>query len=49
MTTHQDINDFSGKLARRLQSIYPSDFSEGHVNRITSLINAVPGYRALME
>lgn len=43
MTTHQDINDFSGKLARRLQSIYPSGFSEGHVNRITSLINDVTG------
>ena len=42
MTTHQDINDFSGKLARRLQSIYSSGFSEGHVNRIISLINAVP-------
>jgi len=39
MTTHQDINDFSGKLARRLQSIYPTCFSEGHVNRIISLIS----------
>lgn len=44
MTTPQDINDFSGKLARRLQSIYASGFSEGHVNRIIGLIDAVaPG------
>jgi len=42
MTTHQDINDFSGMLARRLQSIYSSGFSEGHVNHIISLINAAP-------
>ncbi len=42
MTNHQDINDFSARVARRLQSIYASSFSEGHVNRITSLISAVP-------
>jgi glycosidase len=42
MISHQDINDFSARLARRLQSIYASSFSEGHVNRITSLIRAVP-------
>lgn len=43
MKTHQDINEFSGKLARRLQSIYGAEFSEGHVNRIISLISALPG------
>jgi glycosidase len=47
MTVHQDINDFSGKLARRLQSIYASDFSEGLVNRIISLINVLHDDRSL--
>jgi glycosidase len=42
MITHQDINDFSGKVARRLQSIYGSGFSEGQVNRIISLVRSVP-------
>ena len=42
MTSHQDINDFSARLARRLQSIYASSFREGHVNRITTLISALP-------
>jgi glycosidase len=38
MLFNPDINDFSGKLARRLQSIYPSHFSESYVNRIISLV-----------
>ncbi len=47
MTAHQDINDFSGKVARRLQSIYPAAFSEGLVNRIISLIHAVADNKPL--
>jgi sucrose phosphorylase len=43
MTTHQDIHIFTGNLARRLQSIYAAGFSEGHVNRIISLIREMPG------
>jgi sucrose phosphorylase len=35
----RDINDFSGKLARHLQSIYKSGFNENLVNRILKLIN----------
>jgi glycosidase len=42
MKPHRDINVFSGMLARRLQSIYSSGFSEGQVNRIISLIHAAP-------
>jgi sucrose phosphorylase len=47
MNTHQDIHDFSGRLARRLQSVYSSGFSEGLVNRIISLISAAPFARPL--
>jgi sucrose phosphorylase len=39
MNTRQDINEFSGNVARRLQSIYPAGFSEGLVNRIMGYVN----------
>jgi glycosidase len=42
-----DINDLAGKLARRLQAIYPAVFSESYVNRILAMVsrNSRPGSR----
>jgi glycosidase len=38
MIFFRDINGFSSELARRLQAIYPTAFSESHVNRILGMI-----------
>ncbi len=49
MNAHHDINEFTGKVARRLQSIYPAEFSEGLVNRILASVHPETGNPALWD